>query len=268
MKTKCTLAMIMALYSLTFTLNAQIFYQDIIPDIIINTWNMKDIHIDSPVTSVLNYGDPGNLTIWQEFGSQIVINAFSDCQVLFIGTYPAALSFGQPIASTGSWQKPSYSVLNNGTQGNWIGVSDHFLGVKVKSGVNWLYGWIRLDVNLAGTSVTIKDYACNRTPNAPMDAGQMVIGINQSTVNGNNTISCYPNPFNNCATIHLDDYLQGVTLEIYNSMGKKVKEITNAQGSELKIHRDNLPDGIYFLQLNKDQRNTTFCKLVIDDQAP
>ena len=138
-------------------MNAQIFYQDISPDVTLSTWSMKDINIDSSATAVLSYSAPGNLTIWEEGGSQIAINAFSNCQVLMNGSYPAALYLNQVIASTGTWVQPNYSILNNGSQGNWMGVYDEYLGVRIKQGTQWLYGWIRMDVNTAGTIVIIKE---------------------------------------------------------------------------------------------------------------
>ena len=65
------------------TSNSQVyFYQDIVPDKILNTWSAHDIHIDSSATSTLVYGDQGNLTIWEDFGTQVDINAFSNCEVM------------------------------------------------------------------------------------------------------------------------------------------------------------------------------------------
>lgn len=226
---------------------------------------MKDIHIDSSATSSLSYGAQGNLSIWQEFETRIVINAFSNCQVLMNGTYPAALDLNQLIDSTGTWIQPNYEILNNGTEGNWIGVTDKYLGVRVKDGAQWLYGWIRLDVNTAGTSVTIKDYACNRTPNALINAGQLVTGINDSFDASKDAASVYPNPFNSWAIIKTSKALNNASLRIYNMMGQVLKTTPTISGDQIKIDRENLNSGLYFYELKQNTQIISTGKLLIMD---
>jgi hypothetical protein len=243
--------------------SAQIFYQDISPDVTLSTWSMKDINIDSSATSVLSYGGAGNLTIWEEYGSQIAINAFSNCQVVMNGSFPAALNINQVISSGGTWLQPGYSILNDGSQGNWIGEIDKYLGVRIKNGTKWLYGWIRLDVNTSGSSVTIKDYACNRTPDSSIFAGQMITGIHTISISGEKLISVYPNPFNSSTTIKTSIDLKNATLIMYNIFGQTTKEFTNISGQEITIHKDNLPCGIYFLQFKTGEIIETI-KLIIN----
>jgi hypothetical protein len=264
MKKLFQFSIIFLTFILSIQTNAQIYYQDISPDVTLNTWSMKDLNIDTSSTAGLPYGGAGNLTIWEEFDSQIAVNAFSDCQVLMNGSYPAALSLNQPISSTDTWMQPNYSILNNGTQGNWMGVIDKYLGVRIKKGSQWLYGWIRLDVNTAGTSVTIKDYACNRAPGSSINAGQIVTGINNFSDDSENSINIYPNPFNSFVTIKSDKNFQNANIVIYNSFGQKIKELTNLYGQEIKLFKDNLTCGIYFIRIMTDGFTETK-KLILEE---
>ncbi|MDO7874047.1 T9SS type A sorting domain-containing protein [Hymenobacter sp. ASUV-10] len=63
---------------------------------------------------------------------------------------------------------PSWLVrLNNNPAGNqsygmWLGGQDHYLGLRLRAGGSWRYGWLRLLVQTTGTDrliIIIKDYA-------------------------------------------------------------------------------------------------------------
>ncbi len=265
MKNRKFLLSFFAFTSLCIVVNSQIFYQDIDPDIVIDTWDVHQVHIDSSATATLPYGAPGSLSIWQEFGTQIAINAFSDCNVMMDGGYPAALDYDDPIEPTATWVIPDYSILNNGTQGNWIGVADKYLGVKVFNGSTWLYGWIRLDVNATGNSVTIKDYACNRYPNQPIKAGQTTTTIiHEAILQEPVHMSAYPNPFSHFTIISTNEYFKNSSMDIFNLHGQKVKTISGILGSEFKLYRDDLPGGVYLLQLSEGTTSAISKIIIID----
>jgi hypothetical protein len=79
--------------------------------------------------------------------------------------------------------------------GNWLGVTNKFIGIKVLESGQPHFGWIRLTVN--DYNFTVKDYAINELPNTPIQAGEIScenLDLNLSTANGD-TISCYGNPF-------------------------------------------------------------------------
>lgn len=252
MKSIFKIAILLFFSSLSFNTIAQIFYQDISPDVILDSWNAKNIHIDSLSTSALSYGGAGILTIWNDFGTQIDINAFSNCEVIMNGTYPASIDYDQEISSSAIWAKPEYSILNDGSHGNWIGVTDKYLGVRVKNGTHWLYGWIRMDVNTSGTSVTIKDYSCNRTPDASILAGQTTLRIPEVIGSNCNFISIYPNPMSDESTLSFNSTLMNATISIYSTNGQLVKRIDNISGQSYKLKRSGLPAGIYNLILYDD----------------
>ena len=88
-------------------------------------------------------------------------------------------------------------------------------------------------------------------------------GINEN--NMRNYISVYPNPFNSSTTIQFNSTINNGELNIFNLYGQKIKTINNITGNKIKIDRDNLPSGIYFIRLTQDNKTITTDKLIITD---
>ncbi|MBA3830260.1 MAG: T9SS type A sorting domain-containing protein [Taibaiella sp.] len=224
----------------TNDLNAQISYHDIVPDVVLSTWNAYTVIIDS---SALGY-----LTIWDEFGSEIDVTTFdSTCQVMFNGSYPSALNAGDVIGPLATWQTPNYSILNNGVSGHWVGMTNKYLGVKTFKAGQWEYGWIRLDVNSAGNAVTIKDYACNKHAGNSMQAGQMSATSVQGTTGYTNAFDIYPNPSRNGLLQFAHDF-NYTNCTIYNINGLK----TNYKISNHIVDISALPNGQYIVEISSD----------------
>ncbi|MGZ4055690.1 MAG: T9SS type A sorting domain-containing protein [Bacteroidia bacterium] len=80
-----------------------------------------------------------------------------------------------------------------------------------------------------------------------------------------NTISVYPNPFSFETSVKTNSYLKNATLTIYNSLGQDIKIVKSISGKEIKISRDNLVNGIYFIELTQDNKIIAEDKLVITD---
>ncbi len=59
--------------------------------------------------------------------------------------------------------------------GEWKGgVTNGYLGIRLKVNNQWHYGWVRVDVSANNaTQITIKDYAYNLMPNEKIHAGQI-----------------------------------------------------------------------------------------------
>jgi acyl CoA:acetate/3-ketoacid CoA transferase alpha subunit len=83
----------------------------------------------------------------------------------------------------------------------------------------------------------------------------------------NNTIEqvIYPNPFTSTATFQSKSTLKNATAIIYNTLGQEVKQIKNISGSSFNIERDNIPTGLYFINLAEGNKLITTEKLVITD---
>jgi len=74
-----------------------------------------------------------------------------------------------------------------------------------------------------------------------------------------------PNPFTFQTTLQTDNYLQNATLTLYNSLGQQVRQEPNISGRTFNLKRENLPMGLYFLQLSQDNKSITTDKLVISN---
>lgn len=76
-------------------------------------------------------------------------------------------------------------------------------------------------------------------------------------------IVIYPNPFSQETTIKTEINIKEATLTICNTLGQEIKKLKNISGQEIILHRDNLPCGLYFIQLSEDNKVITTKKLVI-----
>ena len=74
-----------------------------------------------------------------------------------------------------------------------------------------------------------------------------------------------PNPFSTETNITVNGNLNNVTLTIYNSIGQQVKQIKNINKQTISIQRDNLPNGLYFVNLYQNNKIIASNKLVITD---
>ena len=80
-----------------------------------------------------------------------------------------------------------------------------------------------------------------------------------------NAMKIYPNPFSSHTTLWTAGEYQNAALTLYNLSGLKVKQLTDISGQTITIHRDNLPSGIYFLNLTENGEIVAVEKLVITD---
>ena len=89
-----------------------------------------------------------------------------------------------------------------------------------------------------------------------------------TAVNENNyrqTISLFPNPFCMHTVLQSEHSLNNATLTVDNCFGQTIKQIKNISGQTITLQRDNLPSGLYFLQLKQDSKVIATNKLVITD---
>ena len=78
-------------------------------------------------------------------------------------------------------------------------------------------------------------------------------------------IVIYPNPFTNQTVLQTYKVLTNATLALYNSLGQQVKQLNNINGQTVTLNRDNLPSGLYYLQLTQDNQTIATDKIVIAD---
>jgi len=78
-------------------------------------------------------------------------------------------------------------------------------------------------------------------------------------------LEIFPNPFSTQTTLLTVNIFNEATLTVYNCFGQTVKQIKNISGQTITLHRDNLPSGVYFIQLTQHNKVITTDKLVITD---
>ncbi|MFM7216577.1 MAG: T9SS type A sorting domain-containing protein, partial [Bacteroidota bacterium] len=84
-------------------------------------------------------------------------------------------------------------------------------------------------------------------------------------VSNSQNISLYPNPFSTETTLWTDKRLNNATLIVDNIFGQTVAQIININGQTVTLHRDNLPNGLYFVRLTQNNKIIATNKLVIAD---
>lgn len=87
---------------------------------------------------------------------------------------------------------------------------------------------------------------------------QNAVGINE--LKNENTFKVFPNPAKGEITIQIQDSklkTQDLRIEIYDIAGKKVKDISEIKGNEVKISLATFSQGVYFVEL-KDKNGITY----------
>jgi len=80
-----------------------------------------------------------------------------------------------------------------------------------------------------------------------------------------NVFSIVPNPFSFFTSIRTNEAFNEATLVLFNSYGQQVKKIGYISGQSIKLYRDNLPIGLYFLRLIQDNKVVGTEKLIITE---
>lgn len=117
---------------------------------------------------------------------------------------------------------------------------DHYIGFMIKPNTDTLYGWIRLNVVLAGGSckVTLKDFACNINEFASIERQV------------SDSFSVYPNPASGYINISSGSNNTKTEVWIYNSIGTKVDMFLIE--NNLSIDISDYSPGIYYIKFNNN----------------
>lgn len=114
------------------------------------------------------------------------------------------------------------------------------------------------------TIITItRNFLEHFTCGIPLDCNKTItpiMGIDDIAADADFNI--YPNPTYNSATIDLEAFKgNDVTIELYDVMGRKAKSVSNIKTESYTLQRDNLPSGIYFMNVMVEGR--IFSKKII-----
>lgn len=257
--------------------NGQIQYVDVNPDVVLdNTTAQYDMDLDSDLTN--------------DFGFAVSTFSFTYSSFLITGSYAGvAIGSGNSVAGTMSSTSSGGSQFNvspialsnpinasntwgNGGSyggeilagnaaipafpgysssfGNFSG-NDIYLGVKFMSGANTHYGWIRMDVLTDGSQITIKDYAYNSTPDATINAGQMV-GIEDVALDS----KVHFKTMLDKAIVNVTPDLFGGAINVVDMSGRIVST-TPINDVNTEISYEGINSGIYMLVANFESGATS-----------
>lgn len=97
--------------------------------------------------------------------------------------------------------------------------------------------------------------------NPVSDTCNLSLGINEDATSDLFTV--YPNPVSDFCTIFFKDKHSQIKIEIYNSLGGKIKELDINNASSVDIRLSDLQDGIYFLSAYTDKTISFMKKLIV-----
>jgi hypothetical protein len=123
--------------------------------------------------------------------------------------------------------------------GEFLGVTDKYLGVKFTAGATTHFGWVRLDVAADASTITIKDYAYNQFPDGEILAGQMV-NLDDIALDNKVTIK----PTLNEAVVNVTPDLIGGSVNLYNMAGQIVTSVIIKEVNT-KLSFNGIDTGIY-----------------------
>lgn len=256
-------------------IDAQIVYTDVSPDVVLDTLDPAypvDLNNDAiPDIFLLTDHVMGNGTFsglpFSYIGNAAIVG-FPSNQNGVVGASSSssflvsALNSGSPINATQTFSASStenlavdalVTIPGMGTypmqQGNFLGASNKFLGVKFMVGTDAYYGWVQLSVSQNADEITIYDYAYNSSAGGPINAGQMnSSGIENATLEQSVTIV----PTLENVVINVTPNLFGGEIQISSLDGRvvaneKIKDVNTS------ISLQGIPSGIYSVSAHFDQ---------------
>jgi len=234
------------------------FNNDAIPDFAI--YNNSTYYSNNLYNAIYGYVFGTNKLLGSSFN---FTTSYYSNNVGFI--YPFALNSNAIISGgQNSWFNSFYDFdiginilnYNSCSLGKWCNVEDKFIGVQFKIGSNTHYGWARITVGTSGLSWTIKDYAYNITPDAPILAGQTTsLGIEDNKLSNIKIVALHK-------SIGLYNLQERTNYKLLNMTGQEVLKGATGQGDYV-IEATSLASGVYIVELSDKTSNYVFRKKVV-----
>lgn len=124
--------------------------------------------------------------------------------------------------------------------GNIVGVNNNTLG-------NYSYQNVQL-ITSNVTTITITGVSGAGWGFAGASVNCPLTDISKLNTNSKQ-LYIYPNPFNAFATLQLNATVTDADISIHNLYGQRLKTIRNFSGTTVNLYRDNLPNGLYFIEV-------------------
>lgn len=83
--------------------------------------------------------------------------------------------------------------------------------------------------------------------------------------NSSTELNVYPNPFSLETNLQTKLPLKNATLTLSNVFGQTVRQIENITTQNIILHRDNLPCGVYFIQLKEAHKIIAAKRIIVSD---
>ncbi len=252
---------------------AQIIYTDITPDI-------KDTILTAAVIDSLDINNDGLFDVrfsgnrtysggWGPaptsavYSVSLKVTPLNGSEIKTNSTgFPLKMDQNDSVNSDGTWNNAAGQILcarssSASPSGNWSGFTNAYLGLKIISGGQTHYAWVRMGVSLTmrGSSfiTTIKDYAYNSIPNSPILSGDMgtgPAGIMENSLAS--SILLFPNPASSHVTIDLGNYNQHTDVSITDINGKMLYATTEFATQQIVVNTSTLNEGIYLVRIQSD----------------
>jgi len=91
------------------------------------------------------------------------------------------------------------------------------------------------------------------------------VTFNNLNYSNYSNFNIYPNPFSEETIFNSSEKLKDAMLVVYNSYGQVVKQMPNISGHTFTMQRENLSNGLYFVNLIQDGKMIATNKIVITD---
>ena len=271
--TKKLSAFIILVLMFSVRVHAQIIYTDINPDIkdtILTNGVIDSLDINNDGVFDLRFsgnrmysGGWGPAPISITFSVSLKVTPLNGSEIKTNSTgFPLKMDQNDSIDTSGNWNNAAGQILCSRSSsavalGNWSGFTNAYLGVKIISGGQTHYCWVRMGVSVTmrGTSfiTTIKDYAFNSIPNQPILAGDM--GAEPSSIKENalaSSILLFPNPASSHVTIDLGHYKQRAIVTITDINGKIMYVTKESATQQIVVNTSTLNEGIYLVRIQSD----------------
>lgn len=141
--------------------------------------------------------------------------------------------------------KPVFSGNSSGWQNFELWITDHFQSFNITYGDTVLFKFTFISDSIQ----TFKDGWMIDD----IDINDWYEGVSENT-SGQGRITIYPNPFSSESVIETDKLLDNATLTVYNKFGQQVKQLNEIRGQKIILNGNDLPAGLYFIQLTENNK--------------
>ncbi|MFN5910046.1 MAG: T9SS type A sorting domain-containing protein [Bacteroidota bacterium] len=252
--------------------NAQVVYQDVNPDAVVNNTNSPyaldfndDANADvsfavqaldqqgsySYMGIPFTYNLQGSYALAQAGNNAALqglisgsMSTFTPSMLLDGNAINNAQTFGDAgaLAFAGDLDIPAFGYSNYPVeQGDWLGQTDKFLGVRFSNGANQHYGWVRLDVAADASTITVKDFAFQAQPSTEILAGESV-GLDDVALENKVSIKTQLEQ----AIINVTPDLIGGEIAMIDMSGRDAKVVAITDINTV-VDFDSIDTGVYML---------------------